>query len=58
MGAETRTLLKGTVSRDFRPVFLLKISTWAPYQQAKTDLQIFVKICVRVAVDYADTVPT
>ena len=29
-------VVKGTVSRDFRPFFCLKDIIWAPYEQAKT----------------------
>ena len=53
---------KGTVSRDFWPFFLLKDSTWAPYEQAKIVSWTFSflrrysrKICVRLVNDYAET---
>ena len=33
--------LKGTVSRDFQQLFLIKKIHWAPYEQTKTVLQTF-----------------
>ena len=54
--------LKGTESRDFRPLFFCsKDSTWNPYEQAKTVLQSFrfrvqfQNSHVPIVNDYADT---
>ena len=47
-------IVKGTVSRDLRPVFCLKDSIWAPYEQAKILGNTVRKSQVRVVNDYAD----
>ena len=53
MHRERGKRLKGTLSRDFWPLFCLKDSTWITYEQAKTRTFSFTRRYLRKT--YADT---